>query len=461
MLKNIEQKGALLLGLVITLILVSFLASAIGTLMTGSAYVQAGSNNLLKAYYLAESGDRCALFIKEQFEFKDLKIQEVFQNSKTFNIGSESFTLQSRTRPAQTGMSPETEIVSTGIVKADVIGASRMVTYRFLKDDTMYEDDPPTADGKRLHADTKLVIDKEDEADTMILSENTEDNGALISLDWQLGLYNIPDLSKWWDGTLSYGLQVKIKIPSGKKHYMVGFSFRLSPESSEILSDDACYGISFFRSTGRLVQDTNGNWIEDITLPDWMHKLNKNFFKFDNEEDGYLEREKPYIILWYKEKDSFEDDYYKLMAYRKLEDIPNNANFLRGNNLKAWSTLMLEITENRNSKINYMSGFVQGQEDDENNSVYPRNSIINWENSNFIKNEWFSLKDETLVSTPYDDGTFLTETFGANRPDEIGIHAFCDSGDKVFFDDFAMKCIGQNCPTPPEPGVSQYEPIQY
>ena len=254
-----------------------------------------------------------------------------------------------------------------------------------------------------------------------------------IELNWQDN--EELDLSSAWANNgnlLCYELQMKISpFETGNEqafshHYMLGFSFRLHPDTN------TSYGVSFFRSRLFTAQG------KVSTPPDWFPS-----------EFSSLRGTNVYLILWHRIANQFD-----LINYRALDLSSGVVELVDGRpEIQEYSTLLLKLDEqfsgSSGGRENHISAYLQ------NVSVYP-----NW--NSLADQRW---PDDTAtfpgpvvwqapVTTTNVDSRLTSDGFDVIRPAEIAIHVFYDNAgaNKKFFDDFGMKMDGF------ETGVDQ---IQY
>ena len=143
-----------------------------------------------------------------------------------------------------------------------------------------------------------------------------------------------------------------------------------------------------------------------------------------------------YVVLW-----KMVGGNYSLIDSHQVV----SGNIQSGNLLTDWASLVVRVEEeyvldvngNRqdlngdgfDDRRNLISGSMQGADS------YPRETI-DWDFSLYQDIPW----DSGAVN-PIIDNSLTTETFGTDRPPEIGIHNFVnkDYVDKVYIDDLSMQ----------------------
>jgi len=409
--------GALLVGLILAMTIISALAAALLAATTGSTSTQLAANQLNRAYYLAESGCVYAKSI--------IRTNRYAQPSGTFTFGNgDRFVIASSTNAGGH------VIVSTGI--ADYGGSletRRRITYEITRTDTGGGGTLPLSfdydeDGEL--DDTWTV----GEGSVTIGSTGPSDNepalfmkGEIVEvyLNWlQDPDYPFPDLLSAWENNLnllSYDIQVKTKaLTQGGlgDYFMLGLSFRLNVEA------DSLYGVSFFRAQPLP---------NDNQTPDWVVALPAAFQAL---RDGGV-----YVLLW--------EQIGGAMALLATEPLPDTSPFTEYTgqnelNIKPWTTTLVNLDERYSGtnglRENLIAVYLQSTD------VYPRNAPVKWQddtNSFPERLEW----DDPVLSVITND-SLTTENFDTELPEEIGLHAFYDSPaqNEQFFDDFAMRLGG-------------------
>ena len=462
--KNQNEKGAILIGLVITIVIVGMLASTM-SLMTSNIICALGTANLFQAQYVSESGLRYLLkkregqtdietFIKE---YNQTRLYMPFNDSNNKYLRAEFYYPKLE----------KDERVSRGLIiesRADCmhipsIGAER---------DMMISDNrtPVLLSAELIDIDAMYIIPK----DVLVRLEKMEvgyafrlcprpgEDNLLIRLRW-IKNEALPDLKYWQDRRtkgLPYNIQVKLSIyrnESYAKHFMVGISFRVNYEHL------SSYGISIFKTAGRLSENPP-NWV--------LNELDLNSFKF-NEKDNpcsnpshCLDINTHYVVVWVKE----EKKKYKLLAYspltlEELSDDYYNLFEPSDERLKQWVTLALDLDEQYvgGLKKNEIRGEIQGPTDKYGKPIYPKGDRIRWDK--FIKLKWKNRVEQIIA-----DRTLTSKDLEKEQPDEIGLHVFidnkiceregksnCDVCD-IYIDGFVVDCI--NCPSSNTQSIVQY-----
>lgn len=153
-----RDKGSILIGLIIAMIVMAFLAAGMVYLTSTSTIQQIFSNNHAQAYYVAESGGRYALaVIRNAFATDKTKLSAI-NNNQTFLLADNSGQFQI-VNFTQDNNDPATiTFTSIGTVKSGSLQARRQLLYRIQPADQSggtrgsgpsgpinFNDYPPTA----------------------------------------------------------------------------------------------------------------------------------------------------------------------------------------------------------------------------------------------------------------------------------------------------------------------------
>lgn len=421
-----NQNGALLIGLIMTLVIISTLSGALVYLTTGSTYEEVLANLHSRVYYVAEAGGRYASYLIQNDPDK--------YNVETFpseTIGpfafsnDDFFTLEIDNMDAE-----NLKVQSTGTINSGTWSeTNRLITFKIRKRNPLSGGDDG-ATNVSFDGDDDMALDETwnissgTDAD-MVSSGPSGGESALqfkgdtgfISLRWQDNDdVDLSDARSSSDELLSYEIQVKVHVEhEGEKgdHYMFGLSFRVDTDN------DRCYGISFFRSYPG----------DDNQTPDWI-KSSTTPFNTDAPDIQGIRDGDVYAVFWLKENGSYTlKDYKKLTSSEGVIDGDGE--------LKAWSTLLVKVEETKEegSRTNHITAYVQ--EDDD----YPRDDDpLQWSDSGTFNPIDWQNDDEGYL----DDSTLTTENFDSVTPDEIGVHAFYDSNaaNDQLFDDFGLQVDG-------------------
>jgi hypothetical protein len=424
-----NNRGSALIGVVIAMVIVGAMGGIMVTMNATSSVNQFGSMDGFRAFYLAESGGRYAIpVINKNIDAPDTLIPLLDGHTFSFSNG-DSFQLSlSYAEPVYT-------LVSTGILNQGPreLHATREITYRITKlgvtIDMPFDDDK---DGKKefkenFEFDGKKgkIKDKKKELDGTGAVELKGDD-TYMRLNWTNNDATLPNLAAHWlknGELLSYDVQVKIKIMEDLKkkkkkdespEFLVGLSFRDTGVEAFKDAGSDMYGLSFLK-------------LDDCSDKD---SLPADFCSWG------LSSETLYVVLWKNTGGT-----YSLIDSHEITD----GNLLDGELLTDWASLVVRVEEeyvldvngNRqdldgdghDDRRNLISGYMQGAD------AYPRDTI-DWDFTLYQDIPW-----DSGTANPLIDSSLTTETFGDDRPPEIGVHTFVnkDYVDKVYVDDLSIQ----------------------
>ncbi len=416
-----NNRGSVLIGIVIVMVIVGAMGAVLLTMNATSSVNQFGSMDGFRAFYLAESGGQYAIpVINKNINSPDTLIPMLDGHTFSFANG-DSFQL------ALSYAEPVYTLVSTGILDqgARELNATREITYRITKlnvsMDFPFDDDKESIDefNENFEFDGKkgkLKGRKKDlDGNSAVRLKGDE---TYLRFNWTNPDATLPDLAAHWltnDELLSYDVQVKVKIEERTKgktkkdelpEFLVGLTFR--DTGSEM------YGLSFLK-------------VDDCSDKD---SLPEEFCTWGL-SPGTL-----YVVLWKNVEGS-----YSLIDSHQIA----GGNLLDGESLSEWASLVVQVEEeyvldgggNRqdldgdghDDRRNLISGYMQGAD------LYPRDTI-DWNFALYQEIPWDSGNANPLV-----DSSLTTETFGTDRPPEIGVHNFAnkDYVNWVYVDDLSLQ----------------------
>lgn len=417
-----HQRGALLISLIVTMVIMAALGSGMLYYSTTSSYGQYFANRQAMAYYLGESGANYAL---KQFNPSTNYTNGPFPNLTTFTLSNGQFAVKTYDKP---GDATRLIIEATGIVGSGWLTTRQLVTKNISKANPGSPGGGPATAPVGFGTTTDQFEEVWDTitGDVKIVDTGPSGGPALqfkgkegaIRLDWHDNA-PVPDLLEAWNSNgqlLSYVIQVKINVDregSNGKHYMMGITFRLVDDSNS-------YGVSFYRSYG-----ASGR-------PDWQESGNFADFLEQIPDDG-----KNYAVLWKK-----VDAAYTVLDFTPLSPAYGVVTDASAQELTPWSALFIRLNERFDgpggARQNHLKVYVQGP------ASYPRGTI-NWNFPSFNQVAWTWTRppQPSPPITEVLDGTFTSAGFNNDIP-EIGIHALYDSNasNDQFFTDFAMAIQG-------------------
>lgn len=414
--QKIEQRGAILITLIVAMVIMAMAASGMLYFSSTSSYGELIANRQERAYYIAESGINYALqkYLANGALFSEAAPTKVsLLNGDQFKATS---AIVSKGSPAVDWL----VIKSTGTVGSGWLTARQLVTKEIKKTlATPPGVPPPTTDntgipiGFDTNNNTQLDV-----AWTEVPSPNTQDisisGGDLLYKGTEAAINLNPgnvNLCEAWTSNanlLSYFLQLKVANSSNPQHFLVGLSFRV--RDATINSDS--YGLSFYRYDSS--NKCNRDWCNNA---DGL----QSYLKADN---------KIYVVLWKRVSNK-----YTLIAYAEMVSSYGVAS---NGDLLAWPTLLLRVNER--SDGNHLKAYVR-------EPTMPPKGNISWNISSYKPVVWTSYTGGVSTSTEVVDTTFSSSGFCTgttqNRP-EIGVHAYYDSQCNYcqFFDDFGVSVQG-------------------
>ena len=227
-----NQRGSILVGVIITMVVVATLGTAMVTLTTTSTYTQVGAFDATKAYYLAEAGGRYAVPIIRQEALSggdplDPATGTIARlNNKTFTMSNgDQFRL------SLSYLAPNYTLESFGVLRqgANTFEATRKVTFVINASGSQQVPVAPiTFDGKSDLQDNLTTVSggAKVAGNTLKVDKNLTELG----LSWD-GSSTLPDLAETWingDGLLGYSIQIKASLNAGIKEFVAGLSFRVN-----------------------------------------------------------------------------------------------------------------------------------------------------------------------------------------------------------------------------------------
>lgn len=131
---HLNQRGAVLIGLIITVTIITGIGAAIMSLTTGSTLMEASANLQDRAYYLSESGGRYALPLVTQDIESGVTININQLHNQIFTVNSGGSSTGQFKIEVDDSNSSYTEVHSTGMLNAGTsFGAEVRISYRMTK----------------------------------------------------------------------------------------------------------------------------------------------------------------------------------------------------------------------------------------------------------------------------------------------------------------------------------------
>ncbi len=432
--RNIRQKGAVLMTLIVAIVVIALSGSAMLYFSTTSTFGELFTNRQERAYYIGESGinyalqrylaDKTHLFPISAPAIKTLSSGDQFSvTSEIVYKGSpaEAWLVIKSTGIAGTGWLTTRQLVTKEIKEALAMPPGMAPPTTDASGDPIGFDENTTAQpgGFNPLDDSWSIVDS-DYTDAITISDTGDLSFKGTQAMINLNPLNVNLCDEWTNNGnyLSYILQAKITNSSNAQHFLVGISFRVKDNSET--SDS--YGFSLFRydtTNCNRVWCNNENGIQRVLTAD----------------------RKVYAVLWKR-----ISNVYTVLAYTEMVDSFNivekdNKGNLTGQ-IKPWPTLVVRINERVGG--NYMKAYIKSPTD-------PATGYVDWNISNFVPITWTYTQSpcSSIPCTEVVDNTARFRTSGfcvgttQNWP-EVGIHGFYDTNcdDCQLFDDFGASVLG-------------------
>ena len=466
-----SQRGSILIGLIITMVVMAFLGAGMLSLTTTATFHELLFGKNAGASLAAESGGRYALAVIRDAYATNLGKLNAVNADQIFDMGSgSSFQI---TNWSQNGANPETvTFTSVGTVSSGFLQAKRQIKYGIQPANQSATPPPPVLPPEVSDFNVpKAKLDEYfspidmGEVDIKHTAAVQGDNALNLKSDfYTMGLkwYANPSemaqldaIRSYNNGLLSYGLQIKIEIDEDKQqsdYNMIGLSFRLDDTNTTTMTLDNMYGISFFKilNTG---MHTPGWYSSSTTLI----KTNPNW---QGISDGTW-----YVVLW--KRVGGGSGPHTLLAYKQL--LPSDW-VLDAGKINFWSTLRIKVVEaiavagdpygftagaRYNVTTSYLAANSQGTTGypPQSSDLYLRRTTaspneIEWSGTKFTPINWTVVSgsgavagssanivaDSSLTTLNYDSYTATTNP----KAREIGLHVYYDSqaAQYVFYDNF-------------------------
>jgi len=425
--EKINQKGAVLITLIVAMVIIALAGSAMLYFSTTSSYGELVANRQERAYYVAEAGINYAryLFNPNPALPGSNYTNGPFPVAKTFTLSHGQFTVKTSDKP---GDPTRLVIQSTGIVESGWLTTRQLITKEISKVEVNGSTTTPDGDLIGFDSNANSVLDTSWIAtagtDVGIVSTGPS-GGPALQFKGDTGAIDLKpsyiDLWTAWknnDDLLGYFLQVKINVNSeGNKgdNYLLGLTFRK-------IDNNNFYGLSFYRSEG--LHPPGG-------LPSWCTTAFTGIIP----NDGQI-----YAVLWKNSSGIKTVLAYTLMDYATYGVVTNVGN----QTLAAWSSLFIRVNEKKDgpggARRNHLKAYVIGP------ASYPLGTT-NWNFANLKQITWTAAPAlNPAQSAPIQDvleDSITSAGFTTSRP-EIGVHAYYDSNaaNDQFFNGFSTVIQG-------------------
>jgi Tfp pilus assembly protein PilX len=422
-----NQKGAILITLIVSIVIISITYVGMQQFSTTSTYGEILANRQERAYYMAEAGINYAryLFNPNPTLPGSNYTNGPFPIAKTFTLSNGQFTIKTSDKP---GDPTRLLIESTGIVESGWLTTRQLVTKEISKVEVNGSTTTPDGDLIGFDSNSNSVLDT---SWTVTAGTNVDivstgpSGGPALQFKGDTAAIDLKptyiDLWAAWknnDDLLGYFLQVKINVNSeGNKgdNYLLGLSFRK-------IDNNNFYGLSFYRSEG--LHPPGG-------LPSWCTPSFTSIIPNDG---------KVYAVLWKNSSGIKTVMAYALMDYATYGVVTDVSN----QTLAAWSSLFIRVNEKKDgpggARRNHLKAYVIGP------ASYPLGTT-NWNFANLKQITWTVAPAlNPAQSAPIKDvleNSITSADFTTSRP-EIGVHAHYDSNaaNDQFFNGFSTVIQG-------------------
>lgn len=299
------QRGSILIGIIIAMVVTAVLGTGMLYLTTTSTYNELIYGSHSDAYYVAEAGGRYAKsVIRDAYANDKTKLDAIKGDDKIFKMANgNSFTIKIL---SQAGNPEKITFSSIGTVGSGLLQAKRQIQYSI--------EPANQTGGGSVKEITANKVDEFKGAFSDNDGEPIKVTGAVDDGGWgkweqhlAAAYFNTSDTINFateriaQGGFLSYDAQVKVK--SEADYFVAGLGFRLH----EYNSRPRGFHVSFMRF--RCVAD-------DTDCNDGIPTGEPNNYEFKRPE---METGSPYIILWMDDLTTNRVGWKTLLAYKKLD----------------------------------------------------------------------------------------------------------------------------------------------
>lgn len=300
------QRGSILIGIIIAMVVTAVLGTGMLYLTTTSTYNELIYGSHSDAYYVAEAGGRYAMsVIRDAYATSTINLkanlEKIYYMSNNTSFKIEEVTFD--------GGNPEKiTFYSIGTIGSGLMQAKRKIIYEIIpanqskgggvKEITIAEMDSTNSRGSIITAEGQIKV----------TTTQSDGNDQWLAVAYGKSSVNILNERTAQGGFLSYDAQVKVK--SDADYYVAGLGFRLH----NVDDKPRGFHISFMRFD---------NYNTDDGVPSGDNPTD------DAPRTGYeelklvgMEKKAYYIILWMDDLASNNrEDWETLLAYKKLETV--------------------------------------------------------------------------------------------------------------------------------------------
>ncbi|MDA8086972.1 MAG: hypothetical protein M0Z75_09755 [Nitrospiraceae bacterium] len=466
-----DQSGSLLIGLIITLVVITIAGAAVAYLTTGSTLAGLMKNNNLKAYYLAESGARFAMPLIEadlnngnQNNMKAL-FGGSLTNTPTYTVSTGQFTLSVSNVNGTSATLTSIGSAGSGWLltkREDIIriAASSTPPYQgqsnFSDLNTNWNQTTnlggPNLDGGKFIYDSKNNgLQYKNQGIPQL------ETGGLLTFS-----SSNPEVQSLWQtwlayGSLSYELQEKVTVDNSKSNFfMIGLSFRVN-EPATSTTPKSFYGVSFFRKDDTkflqaplwwwLLQDSKGQYEFDSLKNGTLYMV---FWEYlANGDSGYISGSKQTCYNW------LGNGCFYLLDYSPLTTVVTPD----GKSLLADSAIVVRVLDIVSGGIhtNNISAYIAQSASSADHYYYPVSSppppawVPSWPPSSQFApvSNWYAYPSGKQTASPLIDNSLTPNNYFTNSTSEIGVNVFYDQngtngsngGIKDLITDFGMSIL--------------------
>lgn len=380
----VNQRGSILMGIIITMVVMATLGAGMVYLTTTSTYQELLANNHARAFYAAESGGRYANALIRQA--LAMGSQAVFESMEanvknlTFTMGIDDQFLINNWQANLVGGSMHVTYDSTGTVGSGFLKAKIRLRYHTNPANQgsgggaggpggpggTGEPTPslalpqPASDFDIPKPDLDIYYSPVDMSQVDIKDNPFVDSDRALNLKAD---YYIMGL-KWYDnpsmlqldqirtdngGLLNYRAQVKIKTNNDRAskfnmYNIIGISFRLDDTAGSNMTTNTTYpdtyGISFVKLPGPRDPNINASLYRNPSPPQWFVDV----IYPDTTNWNLVSDNTWHVVLWKRAVDPTGP--HQILAYRKLTSADWVCEMVDGYcNIKPWSTIYVDVEE--------------------------------------------------------------------------------------------------------------------
>ena len=454
-----RQKGSILIGLIITMVVMASLGAGMVYLTTTSTFNELFANNNARAYYAAESGGRYALSVIRDAYATDTTGLKDKLNNQTFTMNNNGGQFRITNFIQSPGDPATVTFTSTGTVNpGSFLQAKRQIRYDIQPANQGAAPPPsalppPVSDFNVPKADLDQYFGPVGMGDVDIKNNPTVDGDPALNLKsafYTMGLkwYENPSKMAQLDlirrgngGLLSYGVQVKIKVADNTSSYnIIGISFRLDDSNTETMTEGNMYGISFVKMPDHIVDPSENVYKK---APYWY----KNYIHTNDAWNVFSDPGAGnwFVVLW--KRVGSEGGTHTPLAYKKLTSAdwackPGFGTATSCTAIRDWATILVDVEEKMpgddstryNVIKSYLPEYTRFTGNVPQTPLWGTTNPIIWTSGALAGGDGNIVEDNSLTTLNYNSYTPTTNP----KAREIGLHIYCNSeaAQNVFYDNF-------------------------